>query len=528
MHAYIQTNIRRRLNAEMVHAEERLTRELERPKNKAVRRTWETLELEHIQRRLGQQVTAGAEEGSYQELQEAADAAMRALLEAEGAEMAKPSRAKKKKKKAAAEQQQPAAPASSVCAQEVPEDQGPAGARAAGSAAHAPGADLREGQSGAAAEGSEGRGPNELSVSLRGSVAEQGRVEGAPELEEEAEGGEGRLRREDPSDEANEAAANKNRRGNKKGKKNKTAGNPGNVGSKEKTQIPARALGGGGEAEDGSSGEEVGRGDHGGWVEGAVGVGKAGAAAGGVGQMMARLDFGSSSNGDEREGEHKGEREGEWIVVGEHGTGQAGASHDPSKILLVRRGEGQGRSTSDDAAAAARSAAAAGGAGARGRDRPTAAPASSCKAVGAAGSKDSKDVDSAAHFLQKVNLSSPRATPPPRPAASPEEAPKANHGSAAAQPPDASTATPAAPPAPAGAPGAVHPVAQAATAATAAAMLSGSECCVCMESRKSHIFVPCGHVCVCGGCADNIMAASKECPICRQVSSLCMKVFMCD
>lgn len=201
---------------------------------------------------------------------------------------------------------------------------------------------------------------------------------------------------------------------------------------------------------------------------------------------------------------------------------------DPSKILLVRRGEGQGRSTSDDAAAAARSAAAAGGAGARGRDRPTAAPASSCKAVGAAGSKDSKDVDSAAHFLQKVNLSSPRATPPPRPAASPEEAPKANHGSAAAQPPDASTATPAAPPAPAGAPGAVHPVAQAATAATAAAMLSGSECCVCMESRKSHIFVPCGHVCVCGGCADNIMAASKECPICRQVSSLCMKVFMCD
>jgi hypothetical protein len=51
------------------------------------------------------------------------------------------------------------------------------------------------------------------------------------------------------------------------------------------------------------------------------------------------------------------------------------------------------------------------------------------------------------------------------------------------------------------------------------------ECCVCLEADKSHIFAPCGHFCVCQGCADSIMAASKECPVCRQASILCMRVF---
>ena len=51
------------------------------------------------------------------------------------------------------------------------------------------------------------------------------------------------------------------------------------------------------------------------------------------------------------------------------------------------------------------------------------------------------------------------------------------------------------------------------------------ECCVCWAPDKSHTFVPCGHYCVCKGCADRIMAASKECPVCRQVSALCMKIY---
>ena len=51
------------------------------------------------------------------------------------------------------------------------------------------------------------------------------------------------------------------------------------------------------------------------------------------------------------------------------------------------------------------------------------------------------------------------------------------------------------------------------------------ECCVCLESRKSHIFIPCGHFCACQRCADEIMAADKLCPMCRQASTTCPRVF---
>jgi hypothetical protein len=53
-----------------------------------------------------------------------------------------------------------------------------------------------------------------------------------------------------------------------------------------------------------------------------------------------------------------------------------------------------------------------------------------------------------------------------------------------------------------------------------------AECCVCMESAKSHVFIPCGHVCVCQGCAEQVMASSKECPMCRQVSISFYRVYM--
>ena len=51
------------------------------------------------------------------------------------------------------------------------------------------------------------------------------------------------------------------------------------------------------------------------------------------------------------------------------------------------------------------------------------------------------------------------------------------------------------------------------------------ECCVCMATQKCSIFVPCGHLCVCVACAKCIMAGNKECPVCRAVSSLCIKVY---
>jgi len=51
------------------------------------------------------------------------------------------------------------------------------------------------------------------------------------------------------------------------------------------------------------------------------------------------------------------------------------------------------------------------------------------------------------------------------------------------------------------------------------------ECCVCMATQKSSVFVPCGHMCVCAACATGIMARNKECPVCRRVSTLCIKVY---
>jgi len=53
-----------------------------------------------------------------------------------------------------------------------------------------------------------------------------------------------------------------------------------------------------------------------------------------------------------------------------------------------------------------------------------------------------------------------------------------------------------------------------------------SECCVCLTNDKSWIFIPCGHVCVCRGCAHDVMASSRECPLCRQKTTGIFQVFL--
>jgi hypothetical protein len=52
-----------------------------------------------------------------------------------------------------------------------------------------------------------------------------------------------------------------------------------------------------------------------------------------------------------------------------------------------------------------------------------------------------------------------------------------------------------------------------------------NECAVCFDGPKSHIFTPCGHVCVCKQCADGIMKSTKQCPICRSESSAAIQTF---
>lgn len=38
-----------------------------------------------------------------------------------------------------------------------------------------------------------------------------------------------------------------------------------------------------------------------------------------------------------------------------------------------------------------------------------------------------------------------------------------------------------------------------------------TKCVVCLAGLRSHVLIPCGHLCACNGCAD----ALKKCPICR-------------
>ena len=41
---------------------------------------------------------------------------------------------------------------------------------------------------------------------------------------------------------------------------------------------------------------------------------------------------------------------------------------------------------------------------------------------------------------------------------------------------------------------------------------------VCLNGKKTHAMIPCGHKCACAACGQLIMAAGKggSCPICRQ------------
>ena len=45
--------------------------------------------------------------------------------------------------------------------------------------------------------------------------------------------------------------------------------------------------------------------------------------------------------------------------------------------------------------------------------------------------------------------------------------------------------------------------------------VSPQTCVVCLSEQREVILMNCGHVCVCAGCAMEIMASRPNCPICR-------------
>ena len=54
---------------------------------------------------------------------------------------------------------------------------------------------------------------------------------------------------------------------------------------------------------------------------------------------------------------------------------------------------------------------------------------------------------------------------------------------------------------------------------------SEGECVVCMEAAKTHVFVPCGHMCVCAKCAATLMAHTRLCPACCTAATSAIQVF---
>ena len=51
-------------------------------------------------------------------------------------------------------------------------------------------------------------------------------------------------------------------------------------------------------------------------------------------------------------------------------------------------------------------------------------------------------------------------------------------------------------------------------------------CVVCLDEIRTHAFSPCCHVCTCVGCADNVMAKSKEYPICCQGANSAFQIYL--
>ncbi len=49
---------------------------------------------------------------------------------------------------------------------------------------------------------------------------------------------------------------------------------------------------------------------------------------------------------------------------------------------------------------------------------------------------------------------------------------------------------------------------------------------VCLEAPRTHVFVPCGHMCTCKSCSSRLMEDSRVCPMCNQSSTMAIKVFV--
>ena len=54
-----------------------------------------------------------------------------------------------------------------------------------------------------------------------------------------------------------------------------------------------------------------------------------------------------------------------------------------------------------------------------------------------------------------------------------------------------------------------------------------NECAVCFDAPKIMLIVPCGHKCMCNGCATQLKNGGHSCPICRGPINSILKVIDC-
>ena len=50
-------------------------------------------------------------------------------------------------------------------------------------------------------------------------------------------------------------------------------------------------------------------------------------------------------------------------------------------------------------------------------------------------------------------------------------------------------------------------------------------CAICFSEQRTHVFVPCGHKCICEACGEKVMKQDQLCPMCRKPATQVMKIF---
>lgn len=51
-------------------------------------------------------------------------------------------------------------------------------------------------------------------------------------------------------------------------------------------------------------------------------------------------------------------------------------------------------------------------------------------------------------------------------------------------------------------------------------------CVVCLDAESTHLFIPCGHRCVCAADAELLRRQGGSCPVCRQHVEGILRVYM--